>query len=53
MKQVIQFGNIQITRTSEENFIIKVTDDILDYTLSLSSEQERQNELKQFLGGDL
>lgn len=53
MKQVIQFGNIQITRTSEENFIIKVTDDILDYTLSLSSEQERQNELKQFLGGNL
>lgn len=47
----IQFGNVNILRTSDEIFQIRITDDVIDYTLPLSNEQTRQEELKKFLEG--
>ena len=47
----IQFGNVNVLRTSDEIFQIRITDDVIDYTLPLSNEQTRQEELKKFLEG--
>lgn len=47
----IQYGNIQIIRSSIQDFKVIVTDEIVDYGISTYADQSRQEELKKFLEG--
>lgn len=47
----IQYGNIQIIRSSIQDFKVVVTDEIVDYGISTYADQSRQEELKKFLEG--